>query len=115
MERKDVLEKYIWKTEDIYASDEEWEKEYAWLYENINLSKYAGKLGNRADLLACLKESDEYSLKYEKLAYYAGLKHDEDARVSKYTSYDGKIGMLGVKFSQDMAFFEPEMASLDDE
>lgn len=115
MERNQVPEKYKWKTEDIYATDEEWEKDYAWLFENLNLSKYAGKLSNRADLLACLKESDEYSLKFEKLAYYANLKHDEDARVSKYTSYDGKIGMLGAKFMQDTAFFEPEMASLDDE
>ncbi|MGN0814193.1 MAG: oligoendopeptidase F [Candidatus Coproplasma sp.] len=114
MDRKDVPEKYKWNTADIYASDEEWEKEYAWVFENINFSKYAGKLGDRDELLACLKESDEYSLKFEKLAYYANLKHDMDARVSKYTAYEGKIGMLGAKFSQDLAFLEPEMAALDD-
>lgn len=114
MERKDVPEQNKWRIEDIYATDEDWEKDYAWALENVNFSQYSGKLGNRAELLACVKAIDEYSIKVEKLGCYAGMKHDEDARVSKYLSYDGKMNMLYAKFAGDLAFFEPEMASLDD-
>jgi oligoendopeptidase F len=114
MERSEVQQKYTWKVEDIYASDEEWEKSFDWAINNINFSKYAGKLGDKATLLKFLKENDAYMKVVEALAVYASMRHDEDARVSKYTSYDSRIGMLFSKYSSDVAFFDPEMASLDD-
>lgn len=115
MERSEVKEQYKWKIEDIFASDEAWEKDYAWALENINFSKYAGKLSDREQLLKFFKESDEFGKVVERLAVYAHMKHDEDSRISKYTAYNGKIGMLFAKYSADMSFFEPEMAKLDEE
>lgn len=115
MERNEVKEQYKWKIDDIFASDEAWEEAYAWALSNINFSKYAGKLSNREQLLKFFKENDEFSKVVEKLAVYANMKHDEDSRISKYTAYNAKIGMLFSKYSTDMAFYEPEMAKLDDE
>lgn len=114
MERKDVDKKYQWQIEDLYPTDEAWEQSFDWALNNIDFAKYAGKLGVRDELLAFYRANDEYMKVVERLAVYASMKHDEDARISKYTSYDSKIGMLFAKYSADVAFFEPEMANLDD-
>jgi oligoendopeptidase F len=115
MERKDVKEKYKWKIEDIFATDEEWEKSFDWAIENIDFANYAGKLGDRASLLNFLKKNDEFMQVVDRLAVYANMKHDEDTRVTKYTSYDSKVGMLYSKYCTAVAFFEPEMAQLDED
>ncbi len=110
MQRDQVNEKYKWAIEDIYPSDEEWEKDYASAENSINFSRYSGKLSDRTQLLAFLKENDRFMQRAEALAVYAYMKHDEDAREAKYTAYNGKIGMLFAKYSSDVAFYEPEMA-----
>jgi oligoendopeptidase F len=115
MEREQVQEKYKWKIDDIFPSDEEWEKLFAYAMDNVNFSRYSGKLGDKKQLLTYLKSNDEFFKIVERLAIYANMRHDEDARVSKYTSYNSKVGMLFAKYSADTAFFEPEMAALDDE
>ncbi len=115
MKRDQVSINHKWATEDIYASDEDWEKAYDALQQKIDLSKYAGKLNDKKTLLAYLKASEEVGIELDKLGLYANLKHDEDVSKSKYDSYNGKIYMLFTKISSDTAFFEPEMASLDEE
>jgi oligoendopeptidase F len=112
MERNQVQEKYKWKVEDIFANDEDWEKLYEQATANINFSKYVGKLNDKATLLEFLKTNDEYLKQVERLALYANLRHDEDARVSKYSSYNSKVGMLYSKYCAETAFYEPELAAL---
>ncbi len=114
MERKEVKQQYKWKTEDIFSSDEEWEKSYEKAANSVNLSQYSGKLGDRKVLLDFLKKNDGLLKSLELLAVYANLKHDEDSRVAKYTAYNAKVEMLYSKYSSAVAFFEPEMAQLDD-
>lgn len=113
MERSEVKEQYKWKTEDIFQSDDEWERLYKQTLEKIAFSQYSGKLGDSGKLLELLKLNDEVMKNAELLAVYANLKHDEDSRVSKYTAYDSKVDMLFTKLSTELAFFEPEMAELD--
>ncbi len=110
MQRSEVKQQYKWAIEDIYPSDEAWEKDYARAEKMINFSSYAGKLGDREVLLSYLKANDEFMKLAEALAVYAYMKHDEDARIAKYTSYNSKMGMLFSKYSAENAFFEPEMA-----
>ncbi len=110
MQRSEVKQQYKWAIEDIYPSDEAWEKDYARAEKMINFSSYAGKLGDREVLLGYLNANDEFMKLAEALAVYAYMKHDEDARIAKYTSYNSKMGMLFSKYSAENAFFEPEMA-----
>ena len=114
MERKDVLAKNKWKIEDIYSSDDVWEKTYDELFNSIEFSHYAGKLGNKETLLKFFKETDEFGKVLERLAVYAHMRHDEDTRISKYQAYNAKIGALYSKFSTEIAFFDSEMAKLDE-
>ncbi len=111
MQRSEVKQQYKWAIEDIYPSDEAWEKDYDRALSMINFSEYAGKLGDRDCLLKFLKANDKLMKLAEALAVYAYMKHHEDARVSKYTSYNSKMGMLFSKYSADVAFYEPELAA----
>ena len=47
MERNQVEKRYTWNTEELFASDEDWEKAFADAEKGINFSSYAGKLGDK--------------------------------------------------------------------
>ena len=118
MERKDVKTEYTWDLSPIFPSDEAWEKEFKAMeadFANSGISSYQGKLGNKKDLLAFFALRDALSRRLEKLYLYASMRHDEDIRISKYTSYTAMMGSLVSKMMAEMAFVEPELTSLDDE
>ena len=114
MDRKEVKTQYKWKVDDVFSCDDDWEKKAEELYGRLDFSKYAGKLGDRATLLSYLKELDSLTIELEHIAVYANLKRDEDTRVAKYNAYSGKIDMIYSRYCTATAFFEPEMASLDE-
>lgn len=114
MKRAEVKEKYKWKIEDIFPTDEAWEKCFEKAEKSLSFSKYAGKLSDRATLLKFLKENDEYGKILSRLAVYAHMRRDEDRGVSKYNAYGAKIGALWAKYSAELAFFSPEMTKQDD-
>ncbi len=114
MKRSQVEERYKWKTEDIYPTDEDWENGYNEAVSELNFSGFAGKLGDKKTLLSFLKSNDEFSKKISRLGLYAHMKHDEDTGVAKYSAYFAKINGLYSKYSAELAFFEPEMAAQDE-
>lgn len=114
MEREKVQDRYKWNVKDIFTSDEQWEKTADELNSKIDFSAYQGKLGDKATLLKYLKANDELIIQLERIAVYANLKRDEDTRKAKYNSYSGKIDMIFSRYCAATAFFEPEMASMDE-
>lgn len=115
MERKEVELKHTWKTDDIFGSDEEWEKALEKANAALNFSEYAGKLGERNVLLEYYKKTGEFLKEVEKLYSYAHLKHDQDTRVAKYSSYRGKAYMLYSRFCSETSFYDSEMSSYSEE
>ncbi|MCM1546270.1 MAG: oligoendopeptidase F [Clostridiales bacterium] len=114
MEREKVQECYKWNVKDIFESDEQWESATEELNGKLDFSGYQGKLGDKSILLKYLKASDELTIQLERVAVYANLKRDEDTRKSKYVAYSGKIDMIFSKYCSATAFFEPEMAALNE-
>ncbi len=117
MERSEIQEQLKWKTSDIFSSDKAWEEEYRALeteYSDYDFSPYKGKLGDKNTLLACFALNDTLSRRIEKLYLYAHLSHDQDVRVSKYTSMNAKVGGLISKIFAQFSFVEPELTKLDD-
>ncbi len=115
MERKEIAENLKWKVEDIFPSDEAWEKEFSALeakYANADFSKYQGKLGEKESFSAFNAFVDEFSQRAERLYLYAHMKSDEDLRVSKYNAYQAKMMTLFSKISAATAFVEPELTAL---
>lgn len=115
MLRKDVEERYKWKIEDIYPSDEAWEEDYKKAQSKLQLGGFAGKLGNRDCLLAFLKKTDEIGMILDRLASYAHLHNDEDKGVEKYSVLYSRVISIYTQYSTETSFFEPEMAKLSDE
>ena len=114
MKRDQVDKKYKWNVEEIFATDEEWEKKFEEVSKNINFSEFSGKLCDKQVLLELLNKIDAFEFQLERLAVFAQMKHDEDATVSKYGAYLEKVYGLYSAYATDIAFFEPEMAEQDE-
>ena len=118
MERKDIPQNLQWKTTDVYPSDEAWETEFKAVeqeYTNYDYSQFQGKLSDKKTLLACLELSDVIARRLEKLYLYAHLRHDEDVRVSKYTSTLAMVSSMFSKIFARLAFVDPELTALPEE
>ena len=85
-ERSEVPIKDTWKLEDLYASDEAWNKAKEKLAAQFDeVLNYKGKLaGSPAEMLACLDFNSRLSKEFGRLRSYAAMKADEDTRNSKY-------------------------------
>ena len=116
-EREEIPEKYRWKVQDIYPTDADWEADFqkieAWLPE---LDKYRGRLTESAtQLLDCLRLRDRIEEVLGRLYLYAGLRSDEDSRVSRYQAMRDRITALSVRANERMAFIQPEILAIPEE
>ena len=107
--------RYKWATEEIYNSDEAWNKEFDTLKGQLDFSVFRGKLGEKAQFLACMKEQERVGRIFEKLSVYAMMKHDEDTKNATYDSFNSKIMSLGAVFGSNTAFIMPELTALSEE
>ncbi len=115
--RNEVPDEFKWHINDIYESDEAFEKELtdAGKYPGI-LESYAGKLSSSsAALLEYMKLDDELTVTAENLANYANRKSDEDTAVSLYSGYCDRVNALFVAIGSASAFAVPEIISISDE
>lgn len=108
------MDKYSWKTEDIYADIDSWEKDYSIAEADYAFGEFKGKLGTKSQFVSCMEKMNKLSRIIEKLSVYAYMKHDEDTRNSVYDSLLSKVEMLAVKISSETAFIVPELTALDE-
>ncbi len=117
MERKDVAENLKWKLTDIFPDDDAWEAEFKAIdeeYSKFDFAQFKGKLHNKADLQAYFTLSDTLSRRLEKLYIYAHMRHDEDVRISKYTSANARVSAMFSRLFAQMSYVEPELTALDE-
>ena len=112
MERKDIAEQLKWDLSGVFASEEEWDAEYQSVLaalEAFDSAKYQGKLGDKQTLLAYFAEVASLSRRGEKLYLYAHMSHDQDVRVTRYTSCVAQMVSFFSQFSAKVAFVDPEL------
>ncbi len=114
-ERAEVSAKYKWKLEDLYASDEAWNKAKQDLVAQFDeITGYQGKLANSAsELLACLEFDSRVSKEFGRLYSYASMKSDEDTRNSECLAMKQEMQQLGTDYNSKAAFITPEIAKMD--
>lgn len=111
--REEIDDKDKWNIEKVYASIEEWEKDFTKLKErSAALKDYQGRLGNSKDLLDYLKLNEEVSRLAEKISVYAHLRSDEDTANPQFLTLKNKIDPFIAELSSYEAFFIPEILSL---
>ena len=115
--REEIEEKYKWRLEDIYASNELWEKDFSEVDAKIGeLVKYKGVLINSAENLYDGLELDTgISRILEKLYTYAVRRKDENLNVAIYQELSDRVRSLVTKASSESAFIKTELVNLTDE
>lgn len=115
MERKDIEEKYKWRVQDLYPSDEAWEAALAEAEGKTDFSRFEGTLGAAESLAAFFSEQEKTEMALERLYVYALMRHDENQRDPKYTGYQAKAEALYAVLSASCSFCEPELTALPEE
>jgi len=112
--RDEVEEKYKWKVDKMYATDEKWEEDFKNLKEKApSLLGFKGQLNVGPKLLGYLHQYEELGSLYEDLVVYAHLRSDEDKSNSKYQVMMDKISTFGAELSGIVSFFLPELLSME--
>ena len=116
LNRSAIAQKDTWRLEDMFTSDEQWEKAFAALKEDMaRISGYAGRLGESAATFAdALRLASACDLAMEKLFVYARMRRDEDNALARYQGMTDRAQSLGTELSTLMSFMAPEILQLDD-
>lgn len=112
--RKDVPAQAQWQTSHIYASQEEWEKDFQWIQEKAKkLAAYAGTLKNGKDtVLSLLKTYAEANEHLSRLYTYASCNLNVDNGDSFYQGVMARTQTLYAQYSAAVAFLSPELLKL---
>ncbi|HQU73223.1 MAG TPA: oligoendopeptidase F [Calditrichia bacterium] len=103
-----------WRLEDIFKTDEDWEREFEAVTAALpGLAAFQGTLGESARKMTdCFREVNRLSEKLYRLYLYAGLKNDQDTGVSKYQGFRDRATALAVQMGQAMAYMDPEILAI---
>lgn len=106
---------FLWHTQDIFESDEQFLKALERLKECAGqLSRLSGEAGRREDaaaLPAVMEQTEELA---GNVGSYAALKSDQDTANPLYQGYVGRVSSVGVELSAATAYFTPEILALGD-
>ncbi|MCP3026672.1 oligoendopeptidase F [Halobacillus sp. A5] len=112
--RDELPKERTWDLESIFATDEEWYKEFEKVKEVIpEIEEYKGSIGDSADqLFKMLKLQDEISHRIGLLFTYAHMRNDQDTTNSYYQEMNAKAESLYTKVASSMSFITPEILAL---
>lgn len=116
LEREQVPANRKWRTEDIFATQEDWEALYgkveAAVAEKPGFAAYQGKLTDAATVLECMEKLNAIMLDVIRLDVYAFMRGDEDTRKSEFVALKSRMSQLEMKLAAETAFITPELTSL---
>ena len=115
--RGEVPAELTWRLEDIFATNEEWNKEFD---EVSKLAEEAGQFKGTLNqgpqaLLQALTFRDGISERLQRLYTYAHMRYDQDTTNSTYQAMDSRIKTLYVKVSTGLSYLVPEILSLSED
>ena len=115
MNRNEIEEKYIWDLSTIYASLEEFNKDYNEAKKRINeFSKYETIMSNSAtEFYNTIDEYYQISRILDKLAVYTSLLFDEDTSNNTNQALKGKVDNLYDEFVKVTFFITPTILKKD--
>ena len=112
--RKDVPAQAKWQTSHVYASQEDWEKDFHWIQEKAKeLAAYAGTLKNGKNVvLSLLKTYAEANEHLSRLYTYASCNLNVDNGDSFQQGVMARAQSLYAQYSAAVAFISPELLKL---
>lgn len=116
MKRSEVKREHTWALEEIFESDEKWQKAFeAASKKTKDLLKYRGKLGDKKQLLACFKESTAIQREMDLVAIYTHLKKEENTADTRYQGMDAQASQMYAELGANASWITPELAAQGDE
>ena len=115
--RNEADKNYTWHTEDLFANDEIWEKNYKELLDKAPLIEgFKNTITNSGkDLYNALNFYNELYEELDRLYVYAYMKFHEDSTNSNYQELSGKADTLAVAIMSQTSFFGPKISELTNE
>lgn len=115
--RSDIPVEDTWAVEDLYPSDESWEKELEAVSAlGDQMAAFSGRLGQSGDTLcAYLEMMEQCDARMELLGNYASRRADVDTRDAKYQAMSGRFMSVAVAISAKCSFETPEIMAITDE
>ncbi|MEM1504253.1 oligoendopeptidase F [Domibacillus sp. 8LH] len=115
--RSEVPEELKWRLEDIFVTDEEWEKEFKALQALAGeASSYRGTLDESAEqMYAFFSWQDVLLERMGRLYTYAHMRYDEDTQNAHYQGMNDRAKMLYTQIAGALSFADPEILSIDEE
>ncbi|AYC29019.1 oligoendopeptidase F [Paenisporosarcina cavernae] len=114
--RSEVPEELTWKLEDIFPSNDAWEKELTEVSELAEkATQFKGTFASGAEALYdALSYKDDVMERIYRLYTYAHMRYDQDTTNSHYQAMDSRVKSLLVKISTNLSYFTPEILALDE-
>lgn len=114
--RSEIKTEDTWRLEDIFSTDEAWEKEYEEVKAALpKLAEYKGKLGESANtLLDALTYQDEVMERLGKLYTYAHMRYDQDTTNSTYQALNDRARNLYTQAASLSSYIVPEILAIDE-
>lgn len=113
--RSEVPAERTWRLEDIFATDEAWEKELKQLQNDLpKMKEMQGELTTAENVYKVLQLQDELSERLGKLYTYAHMRYDQDTTDSFYQAMNAKADNVLTLASSLMSFIVPELLSMDE-
>ncbi|CAM3769579.1 oligoendopeptidase F [Mesobacillus thioparans] len=115
--RDETATENTWRLEDIFASDDAWEKEFNEVKGMIpSVQEYQGKLGESAgELYDALQLQDKLLERLGRLYTYAHMRYDQDTTNSFYQGLDDRIKNLYSQAGSALAYIVPEILAVEEE
>lgn len=106
-----------WSLEDIYSTNEDWEKDFLTLKELFpSILSYQGLLNHSAEkLFEALVLQDQLMINVEKLHAFAHMRYDQDTTNSFYQSMQDRILSLYAQIAGATAFIVPEIIEINEQ
>lgn len=121
-ERQEIPDKYKWQTNHIYASIEDWQKDFDTISAKLDelvafKGTFAGEKANKPakSLIEFNKISEEVEAMFERLYVYVIFNYHVDMGNSDWAGRQQQVQMLAIQYGQKLAWVEPELLEIPQE
>lgn len=116
IDRKDIDDKYKWKIDLMYSSQESIDKDISKIKSYINeIKEYKGKLSqSKENMYEALNIYEKASQLLQNLYVYTHMKQHEDTRINENQAMATKTDMLSTELSTASSYMVPEIIAIDE-
>ncbi len=108
--RSEVPTEQTWNLTDLFATEEDWEKELTAIQANVSdVTQYKGRLNNAGNLLNCLVAMENFEKRLIRIGTYANLRASADGTDPKNQGDMSRVSAVMATLGAKLTFIESEL------